>query len=197
MKELFTSLLILLICLSCKQQSKYVNPSLKIINDTWESLTKQKISKDSLIIIFSKQIKRDPFHRESILLMQSYIDKLETKSQIKFYIDNIFVRPNPALVGIPIPPPKQGRIIPDSKYNTYFMFVLANRKYNFDSVSRYILINKLNDCELREVFLAYYERLFHEVYNNNFSKIIDATNDRIDSCTLKNVKLLQDLIRKY
>ncbi len=197
MKELFTSLLILLICLSCKQQSKYVNPSLKIINDTWESLTKQKISKDSLIIIFSKQIKRDPFHRESILLMQSYIDKLETKSQIKFYIDNIFVRPNPALVGIPIPPPKQGRIIPDSKYNTYFMFVLANRKYNFDSVSRYILINKLNDCELREVFLAYYERLFHEVYNNNFSKIIDATNDRIDSCTLKNVKLLQDLFRKY
>ncbi|MBK6701106.1 MAG: hypothetical protein IPG55_14725 [Saprospiraceae bacterium] len=197
MKELFTFLLILLICLSCKQQSKYVNPSLKIINDTWESLTKQKISKDSLIIIFSKQIKRDPFHRESILLMQSYIDKLETKSQIKFYIDNIFVRPNPALVGIPIPPPKQGRIIPDSKYNTYFMFVLANRKYNFDSVSRYILINKLNDCELREVFLAYYERLFHEVYNNNFSKIIDATNDRIDSCTLKNVKLLQDLIRKY
>ena len=165
MKELFTSLLILLICLSCKQQSKYVNPSLKIIND--------------------------------ILLMQSYIDKLETKSQIKFYIDNIFVRPNPALVGIPIPPPKQGRIIPDSKYNTYFMFVLANRKYNFDSVSRYILINKLNDCELREVFLAYYERLFHEVYNNNFSKIIDATNDRIDSCTLKNVKLLQDLFRKY
>ncbi len=197
MKELFTSLMILLICLSCKQQSKYVNPSLKIINDTWESLTKQKISKDSLIIIFSKQIKRDPFHRESILLMQSYIDKLETKSQIKFYIDNIFVRPNPALVGIPIPPPKQGRIIPDSKYNTYFMFVLANRKYNFDSVSRYILINKLNDCELREVFLAYYERLFHEVYNNNFSKIIDATNDRIDSCTLKNVKLLQDLFRKY
>ena len=66
MKELFTFLLILLICLSCKQQSKYVNPSLKIINDTWESLTKQKISKDSLIIIFSKQIKRDPFHRESI-----------------------------------------------------------------------------------------------------------------------------------
>lgn len=197
MKELFTSLMILLICLSCKQQSKYVNPSLKIINDTWESLTKQKISKDSLIIIFSKQIKRDPFHRESILLMQSYIDKLETKSQIKFYIDNIFVRPNPALVGIPTLPPKQGRIIPDSKYNTYFMFVLANRKYNFDSVSRYILINKLNDCELREVFLAYYERLFHEVYNNNFSKIIDATNDRIDSCTLKNVKLLQDLIRKY
>lgn len=197
MKELFTSLLILLICLSCKQQSKYVNPSLKIVNDTWESLTKQKISKDSLIIIFSKQIKRDPFHGESILLMQSFIDKLDTKSQIKFYIENVFVRLNPALVGVPPPPPKQGRIIPDSKYITYFLFVLANRKYNYDSVSRYILINKLNDCELNDVFLGYYERLFHEVYNNNFSKIIDATNDRIDSCTLKNIKLLQDLIRKY
>jgi len=52
LKKLFIPLLNLLICLSCKQQSKYVNPSLKIINDTWESFTKQKISKDSLIIIF-------------------------------------------------------------------------------------------------------------------------------------------------
>jgi len=121
---------------------------------------------------------------------------LEIKSQIEFYIDNIFVRLYPAKVGIPPPPPKERRMHPDSSYNTYFMLVFTARKYNFDSVSRYILINKLNDCELREVFLRYYERLFHEVYNINFSKIIDATNDRIDSCTLKNVKLLQDLIRK-
>lgn len=194
---MFIFFLIILFCLSCKQQSKYVDPNLKFINEIREAFTKQKVSKDSLIIIFSKQIKRDPFHSESILLMQSYIDKLDTKSQIKFYIDNIFVRPNPALVGIPPPPPKERRMHPDSTYNTYFMLVLTDRKYNFDSVSRYILINKLNDCELSEVFLRYYERLLHEVYNNNFSKIIDPTNDRIDSYTLKNVKLLKELFRKY
>lgn len=91
---------------------------MKFINDTWESLTKQKISKDSLLIIFSNQIKRDPFHKESILLMQSYIDKLDAKSQIKFYIDNIYVPTYPDSNEKLNPPPKIRLPDPDSSLVT-------------------------------------------------------------------------------
>ena len=195
MKELFTFLLILLICLSCKQQSKYVNPSLKIINDTWESLTKQKISKDSLIIIFSKQIKRDPFHRESILLMQSYIDKLDTKSQIKFYIDNIYVRLYPDSNEKLNPPPRIRRPNLNSSLDTCYMSILSSRSYNTDSVITYIINDKLSSCELKESSIRYYVKLIRILEKNNISSILDSVSTKNDSCSHKNAEKLKYLFK--
>ena len=195
MKELFTSLLILLICLSCKQQSKYVNPSLKIINDTWESLTKQKISKDSLLIIFSNQIQRDPFHKESILLMQSYIDKLDTKSQIKFYIDNIYVRLYPDSNEKLNPPPRIRRPNLNSSLDTYYMEILASRSYNTDSVITYIINDKLSSCELKESSIRYYVKLIRILEKNNISSILDSVSTKNDSCSHKNAEKLKYLFK--
>lgn len=71
--------------------------------------------------------------------MQSYIDKLETKSQIKFYLDNIYVpffsNSNEKLN----PPPRIRRPHPDSSLITYFMSILTSRSYNTDSVISYII----------------------------------------------------------
>lgn len=195
MKELFTSLLILLICLSCKQQSKYVNPSLKIINDTWESLTKQKISKDSLLIIFSNQIQRDPFHKESILLMQSYIDKLDTKSQIKFYIDNIYVRLYPDSNEKLNPPPRIRRPNLNSSLDTYYMSILSSRSYNTDSVITYIINDKLSSCELKESSIRYYVKLIRILEKNNISSILDSVSTKNDSCSHKNAEKLKYLFK--
>ncbi len=195
MKELFTSLLILLICLSCKQQSKYVNPSLKIINDTWESLTKQKISKDSLLIIFSNQIQRDPFHKESILLMQSYIDKLDTKSQIKFYIDNIYVRLYPDSNEKLNPPPRIRRPNLNSSLDTYYMSILSSRSYNTDSVITYIINDKLSSCELKESSIRYYMKLIRILEKNNISSILDSVSTKNDSCSHKNAEKLKYLFK--
>lgn len=132
---------------------------MKIINDTWESFTKQKISKDSLLIKFTNQIKRDPVHRESILLMQSYIDKLDTESQIKFYIDNIYVPLYPDSIEKLNPPPRIRRPNLNSSLDTYYMSILASRSYNTDSVISYIINNKLSSCELKESSIRYYVKL--------------------------------------
>ena len=177
MKELFTSLLILLICLSCKQQSKYVNPSLKIINDTWESLTKQKISK------------------ESILLMQSYIDKLDTKSQIKFYIDNIYVRLYPDSNEKLNPPPRIRRPNLNSSLDTYYMSILSSRSYDTDSVITYIIKDKLSSCELKESSIRYYVKLIRILEKNNISSILDSVSTKNDSCSHKNAEKLKYLFK--
>ncbi|MBL0236358.1 MAG: hypothetical protein IPQ02_07005 [Saprospiraceae bacterium] len=155
-----------------------------IINNT-------KISKDSLIIIFSNQIKRDPFHRESILLMQSFIDKLETKSQIKFYIDNIYVPLYPDSNEKLNPPPRIRRPNLNSSLDTYYMSILASRSYNTDSVISYIINNKLSSCELKEPIIGFYVKLMRILKKNNITSILDSVTTKNDSCSQKNAELLK------
>jgi len=161
----------------------------------WEAFTKQKFSKDSLLIIFSNQIKHDPFHRESILLMQSYIDKLDTKSQIEFYIDNIYVpffsNSNDKLN----PPPRIRRPHPDSSLITYFMSILTSRSYNTDSLISYIINNKLSSCDLKEISIRYYMKLMRILKKNNISSILDSVSTKNDTCSHKNAEKLKYLFK--
>ncbi|HRI32363.1 MAG TPA: hypothetical protein PLD02_01335 [Saprospiraceae bacterium] len=117
---------------------------MKFINEIREAFTKQKVSKDSLLIKFTNQIKRDPVHTEGILLMQSYIDKLDTESQIKFYIDNIYVPLYPDSIEKLNPPPRIRRPNLNSSLDTHYMSILSSRSYNTYSVITYIINDKLS-----------------------------------------------------
>lgn len=148
MSKLSFLLIQLLICLSCTHRTNYEKPSLIFINDTWILFQNHKIRQDSLLKGFTHQLHENPIDNDGTLLIQSMIDKLDSMSQMKFYLDNIYVRLYPGSNEILKPPPKMRRPDPDNNLITYYLEILASRSYKTDSVISYIINNKSSSCEL-------------------------------------------------
>ena len=195
MSKLSFLLIQLLICLSCTHRTNYEKPSLIFINDTWILFQNHKINQDSLLKGFTHQLHENPIDNDGTLLIQSMIDKLDSMSQMKFYLDNIFVRLYPGSNEILKPPPKMRRPDPDSTLITYYMEILASRSYNTDSVITYIINDKLSSCELKESSIRYYMKLIRILEKNNISSILDSVSTKNDSCSHKNAEKLKYLFK--
>lgn len=191
MSKLSFLLIQLLICLSCTHRTNYEKPSLIFINDTWILFQNHKINQDSLLKGFTHQLHENPIDNDGTLLIQSMIDKLDSMSQMKFYLDNIYVQLYTDSYERLNPPPKVRLPDPDSSLVTYYGSILANRSYNNDSVISYIINNKLSSCELKEISIRFYVKLIRILKKNNISSILDSVSTKNDTCSHKNAELFK------
>lgn len=191
MNKLSFLLLQLLICLSCTHRTNYEKPSLIFINDTWILFQNHIISQDSLLKGFTHQLHENPIYNDGTLLIQSKIDKLDSMSQMKFYLDNIYVQFYTDPFERLNPPPKMRRPDPDSSLVTYYVSILASRSYNTDSVISYIINTKLCSCELKEPIIRFYVKLIRILKNNNISSNLDSVSTKNNTCSHKNAELLK------
>ncbi len=191
MSKLSFLLIQLLICLSCAHHTNYEKPSLIFINDTWILFQNHKISQDSLLKGFTHQLYENPIDNDGTLLIQSKIDKLDSMSQMKFYLDNIYVQLYTDSYERLNPPPKIRLPDPDSSLVTYYVSIIASRSYNTDSVITYIINDKLSSCELKEPIIRFYVKLMRILKKNNISNILDSVSAKNDTCSHKNAELLK------
>ena len=127
----------------------------------------------------------NPIDNDGTLLIQSKIDKLDPMSQMKFYLDNIYVQLYTDSYERLNPPPRIRRPNLNSSLDTYYMSILASRSYNTDSVISYIINNKLSSCELKESSIRYYVQLIRILEINDISSILDSVSTKKDSCSQK------------
>ena len=116
-------------------------------------------------------------------------------SQMKFYLDNIYVQLYTDSYERLNPPPKIRLPDPDSSLVTYYVSIIASRSYNTDSVITYIINDKLSSCELKESIIRFYVKLMRILKKNNISNILDSVSAKNDTCSQKNAEKLEYLFK--